>query len=907
MASQNLAHLLVGSEGTLAWSRRLKLQLSPLPAPRVLGVVNFPDLPAAMASAQHIVRLGPTAVELVDRTMIELSRANPAFRPTIDAALIGEPDAMLLVEFAGDRHAEQLDRLRQLVELMADLGLPGSVVELTDDSRQKALWEVRKAGLNIMMSLKRRRQAGVASSRTARCRSSTWPSTPTALTEVFRQPRHARHLVCARLGRHAARAPDPRHAPHGPKACREDARDRRGGRRDGARVQGRLLAASTATGSCAASGSPGSSGRGSTRASRTSSSLFDPDNLMNPGKIVRPAKMDDAALFRFRAGLRGRAARDRARLVGLERAERSAVHRGRPAAPGSRRRPRRRVRQGRRDVQQQRPLPQVRRGHDVPELSRHARRAAPHARARQHAAAGAVGPARPRRAGLGDVVRDAMELCVSCKGCRRECPTGVDMARMKIELPAPRTGRHGLSLQRPADRAPAALCAVATRLAALLNLRDRVPALARLTERWLGLSAPALAAGLAPRRVLRTRRRRDRAGPRRAAAEVVLFADTFNRDFEPENARAALRVLQAAGYAVHVPRRRRCRGDGRCAAGARSWPPAWSTRPAPSAARWSRRCCPLRRARRADRRAGAVLPADAARRVRWRCAWAPRADTSGGQALLFEEFLAREHAAGRLALPLRRAAAGRALVHGHCHQKAFGAFTPVPTCCGWSRDSRSMPIESSCCGMAGSFGYDAGPPTTCRWQMGELSLLPAVRAADADTLIVADGTSCRHQIDDGAAATRCMSRACWPTRCSRRGHPDGAPGAGRPDRGAVAPQADARGRSLTQRGARDQGPMGGHRAGERLAADRHTEPRKAVDRSRVARLTACSRSPGPRSLNTPCCRSRTRPAIWHGGQRLEQLDALLGDRVVPGHADHVVHRGQVQRRDRDSRQDPRAS
>jgi FAD/FMN-containing dehydrogenase len=152
--SQNLAHLLVGSEGTLAWSRRLKLLLSPLPAARVLGVVSFPDFQRSMASAQHIVRLGPTAVELVDRTMIELSRANPAFRPTIDAALTGEPDAVLLVEFAGESRAEQFERLRQLSVLMADLGLPGSVVELTDDSRQKALWEVRKAGLNIMMSMR---------------------------------------------------------------------------------------------------------------------------------------------------------------------------------------------------------------------------------------------------------------------------------------------------------------------------------------------------------------------------------------------------------------------------------------------------------------------------------------------------------------------------------------------------------------------------------------------------------------------------------------------------------------------------------------------------------------------------------------------------------------------------------
>ena len=97
----NLAHLLVGSEGTLAYFKRLRLKLVPLPAQRVLGVVNFPTFYAAMDAAQHIVRLGPTAVELVDRTMIELARANPAFRPVIEAALVGAPEAILLVEFAG--------------------------------------------------------------------------------------------------------------------------------------------------------------------------------------------------------------------------------------------------------------------------------------------------------------------------------------------------------------------------------------------------------------------------------------------------------------------------------------------------------------------------------------------------------------------------------------------------------------------------------------------------------------------------------------------------------------------------------------------------------------------------------------------------------------------------------------
>ena len=152
--SVNLAHLLVGSEGTLAVTERLTLNLAPLPKHKTLGVVNFTSFYKAMDSAQHIVKLKPAAVELVDRTMIELARANPAFRPVIERALIGKPEAILLIEFAGEEREDQLRDLARLVELMGDLGLPGSVVEMPEPGPQTALWEVRKAGLNIMMSMK---------------------------------------------------------------------------------------------------------------------------------------------------------------------------------------------------------------------------------------------------------------------------------------------------------------------------------------------------------------------------------------------------------------------------------------------------------------------------------------------------------------------------------------------------------------------------------------------------------------------------------------------------------------------------------------------------------------------------------------------------------------------------------
>ncbi|HLW04314.1 MAG TPA: FAD-binding oxidoreductase, partial [Azoarcus sp.] len=139
--SVNLAHLMVGAEGSLGVTKSLQLKLSPLPRNKVLGVVNFPSFHRAMDAAQHIVQIKPSAVELVDRTMIELSIANPSFRPVIEAALIGRPEAILLVEFSADERTALLHRLQQLVELSGDLGLSGNVVQIVSDAEQKALWE----------------------------------------------------------------------------------------------------------------------------------------------------------------------------------------------------------------------------------------------------------------------------------------------------------------------------------------------------------------------------------------------------------------------------------------------------------------------------------------------------------------------------------------------------------------------------------------------------------------------------------------------------------------------------------------------------------------------------------------------------------------------------------------------
>src|SRR4051794_16844358 len=140
-AGHNMAQLLVGSEGTLAFFNEIELDLQPIPPHRVLGICHFATFYKAMEATQHIVKLGPSAVELVDRTMIELSRDIEMFRPVVERFVRGEPAALLLTEFAGLDADDNFSRLRQLVELMGDLGFPDAVVEATDPAFQSAVWE----------------------------------------------------------------------------------------------------------------------------------------------------------------------------------------------------------------------------------------------------------------------------------------------------------------------------------------------------------------------------------------------------------------------------------------------------------------------------------------------------------------------------------------------------------------------------------------------------------------------------------------------------------------------------------------------------------------------------------------------------------------------------------------------
>jgi len=739
----NLTHLFIGAEGTLGFTEALDLRLSPLPRAKVLGVVNFASFHRAMDSAQHIVKLGPTAVELVDRTMIELARANPAFKPVIESALIGAPEAILLVEFSGEERDALLRTLHRLIELMADLGLPGSVVEMPDEAPQKALWEVRKAGLNIMMSLK-------------------GDGKPVSFIEDCAVPlQHLAEYTAALtdvFARHGTRGTWYAHASVGTLHVRPILDMRR----DGAAKMRAIAEEASLLVRKFKGAYSGEHGDGLCRgewirwqfgprlddAFRAIKRHIDPENLFCPNRIVDPPKMDDASLFRFAPSYRtielkpvfdwsawnvqndpttetiGPPGSGGDSTAGFGKAVEMCNNNGhcRKFDAGTM-------------------CPSYRVTRDEQHLTRG------RANTLRLALSGQLGA----DALTGAAVRDALDLCVGCKGCKRDCPTGVDMARMKFEVQAQRRQRLGATLK---DRLIAHLpdyAPWASRAPWLFNLRNRSRTLARALQRLTGLSAQRR---LPVWRRDTFTRRADRLGlvsrdallAAHAAGSkaAVLWTDTFNDHFEPEVALAAVQVLQAAGYAVHLARgangRVPCCGRTHLAAGDID------------AARAKARAL-LHTLQPLAERGIPIVGLEPSCLLTLRDEYlvmglGEAADTVAAQALLFEEFIVREARAGRFA-PRWRAAVQPMLVHGHCHQKAFGLMDGVQAALRLIPGAQVSMIESSCCGMAGSFGYEAAHHEVSM-RMAEQALLPAVRAAK-DALIVADGTSCRHQIADGAS------------------------------------------------------------------------------------------------------------------------------------------------------------
>ncbi len=633
----------------------------------------------------------------------------------------GEPAALLLVEFAEDDPQENLSRLKQLHEVMGDLGYSwtntgrqyGGVVDAVDPAFQRSIFEVRKAGLNIMMSMKEMRKP-ISFVEDCAVELKDLAEYTARLTDIFSRYNttgtwyahasvgclHVRPVLNLRLDQDVSAmrsiveeafdmvtAYKGSHSgEHGDGLVRSEFHEKMYG--------SRMVANFLEVKNC-----------------------FDPTNLLNPGKSSIPSKMDDRTLFRYGPDYRVdefQTVFDWSAWPGAGRGFQGAVEMCNNNGAC-------------RKIMEGAMCPSYRVTRDERDSTRG------RANTLRLAISGQLGPG----ALASDEMADTLKLCVSCKACKRECPTGVDMAKMKIEATTARKKRTGFSLH---DNLVARMPQYApwlSRLPWLGNLRGAVPLIGRLSGKIDGFTS---------RRPL-PKWRSDIYDPEEAAGpvdgkEVILFGDTFNTYFESENLVDARDILIAAGYRVLAPRP--VNGGRRPVCCGRTYLTVGKIREARREAErlletyypYARRGVPIVGLEPScllclRDEIPALLPGG-------------KAEMVAAQAFLFEEFCVREELTFDL-----RPIGPKALVHGHCHQKAFNALAPVEKVLGMVPGLAVEMIDSGCCGMAGVFGYAAQTYETSM-QMGELSLFPAVRKEGPDTVIVADGVSCRHQIEHGA-------------------------------------------------------------------------------------------------------------------------------------------------------------
>ena len=698
----NMARLVVGSEGTLLTIVEAKMRLVRRPRHTALDVIHFHDIQEALESSQTILETGPYAVELTDRMILDLARGNIEQSKRM-GFVQGDPAAILIVEYAGESEAEVKSKVEGL-EARRTQGRFGYASHIAQDpAEQQSIWKLRKAGLGLLLGTR-------------------GDSKPIAFIEdTAVDPKHLAEFIPrfrAIMARHGAEGAYYGHCSVGCIHIRPliNLKTERGIEQvetiateifDMVLEFGGVISSEHGDGRARSPFLERAFGPAVFQAFRDFKRAFDPKNLMNPGNLV-----DSPGLTRH---LRyGPEYRTWEPPTLLDFSEQGGFAAAVEMCNG--------VGVCRKSLE----------GTMCPSYM--ATRDEEHStRGRANALRAVLSGKVPAEDFTGRRLYDVMDLCLECKGCKAECPSNVDMAKMKYEFLHHYHAAHGVPLRARFFGRIGDLSWWGSRLAPVSNWLAAAPPSRWLLERLLGIDR---------RRPLPPFAREsftdwfDRRPVRRDAprGSVVLFNDTFATYNAPEIGRAAVEVLEVAGYRVEMVDRKCC-GRPLISKGmldeARASAAFNVARLHPFAVRGiavvglEPSCLLTLRDEYVD-----LLRSEEARLV-------------ARSAFLLEEFLLRERARG---LTLRfRDGARRALLHGHCHQKASVGTAPTVAALNWA-GYEVTEVDSGCCGMAGSFGFEK-EHYELSVTLGNRRLAPAVQAAAADTEVVAPGISCRQQIE----------------------------------------------------------------------------------------------------------------------------------------------------------------
>jgi FAD/FMN-containing dehydrogenase/Fe-S oxidoreductase len=695
----NLSKLVVGSEGTLATVVEARIALVPVPPVSGLAVLHFQSLADALESGCELLALQPSAVELVDEMVMDLARKSLEYSRRM-YFVQGDPKALLLVEFMGETEAEVSSKLDRLDARLGDSARP--VVRVLDPAEQANVWKVRKAALPLLLGLPGDKKPIAFVEDTA-----VAPEKVPEFIRRFVEILDAHHTVGSFYA----------HAGAGCLHIRPLVN-----LKDGSEVKKMTEISEEVFRLVLEFGGSmsGEHGDGLARshfnerlfgsriygAFRELKAAFDPQGIMNPGKVVNAPSM--AENLRYGESYRAREPKTRfpyTREGGFARAIELCNGAGvcRKYLEGTM-------------------CPSFM----VTREEEHS------TRGRANALRAVLDGRLPPEEMTGERLHQVMDLCISCKGCKAECPSNVDMARLKSEFLALYHEKNPYSLRDRMMSRPWLPGRLGVGMSPIANPLLRSPWFRKLLEALVGIDARRSLPPFASETFESWFRRRPRQ-PSSSGKKVVLFHDTFMNYHEPQIGKAAVVVLEASGYDVALARRTCC-GRPAISKGMLDFARKLASENVAALSFFVREKVP-------------IVGCEPSCILSFRDEYPDLVPGDGAKELargsfLLEELLLRDGEA----LPPVKNPPAKTLVHGHCHLKALVGTEPLVSFLKKLGGEVSL-VDSGCCGMAGSFGYEK-EHFDISLQMAERRLAPAVRNAPETTLLIAPGTSCRHQIHD---------------------------------------------------------------------------------------------------------------------------------------------------------------
>lgn len=713
----NLAQLLTGSEGTLAVMTEVTIGLVPKPKMTALAVIHFDGVVEACAAIADVLETEPSASELLDKQMLDLARAQPEWAKRLNF-IVGDPAGVLLTEYYGESEAELTAKLEHLEQHLAARGYHGAVLRVLTPAQQNDVWTVRKAGLNLLMS-----------------RRSDFKPIPGIEDVSVPQENLAdylRQVLDFAYGQ--GDIPDVAVYAHASAGCLHvrplvNVKTARGV--ELMQVLGDYACDLAVQYSGAMSGEHGDGLARSALNPRLFGDklyatlqevkrTFDPENRLNPGKVVNAPPITES--LRFGTDYKPIELKtvfdwssDGGFVPAIEMCNGAGVCRKLGAGTM---------------------CPSYMATKDEHDTTRG------RANALRNALAGRI----PEEELYTEEMYGVMDLCLGCKACKTECPSSVDMAKIKAEYLVHYYQENGLPLfNRMMGLLPTInelIYKLTPFLTPVVNWGLK-SALAKRVFAQIGVHPARDLPAYAPETFATWfARRKSQQGQQSDAIHapngpVLLFHDTWVNFNETAIGRAMVEVLEAAGYEVHLADGRKCCGRPLITGGQADQAKPWVDHNVTLLAPYAQAGIPIVGVEPSciltirDEYLG--LASDR-----------KRAELVARHTLTFDEFVAQAAEAGRFNPPLRDEGR-KALLHGHCHHKALvGNESTVAAlrAVGYTVET----IASGCCGMAGDFGYERDHYEVSQ-RIGEDRLFPAVRAAERDTVVVASGTSCRHQID----------------------------------------------------------------------------------------------------------------------------------------------------------------